>query len=40
MARSEKEEQKVINLEDIHTLIVGMNQKLNKLHTIEGKSVI
>lgn len=37
MARGENEEQKVINLGDIHTLIVGMNQKLDILDTIEAE---
>ena len=37
MARGEKEEQKVINLEDINALIAGMNQKLYKLDTIEAQ---
>ncbi|CAB3983606.1 Hypothetical predicted protein [Paramuricea clavata] len=37
MARGEKEEHKAINLEDIHSLIVTMNQKLNKLDTIEAQ---
>jgi hypothetical protein len=37
MARGEKEEHKAINLEDIHSLIVTMNQKLNKLDMIEAQ---
>ena len=35
MVKGEKEEMKPINLEDIHALMVVMNEKLNKLDSIE-----